>query len=117
VARTPACAPLAGIVRTPFAEIVPAVVVQLTAEEKLPVPVTAAVQVTVAPAAAESALQVTLTPVTEATWVTATVATPETVGSCVLVARTVTELPVVGAVKTPAGVMLPAEVVQVTPEA
>ncbi len=57
------------------------------------------------------------TPTVEITLLSEIVATPETVGSCVLVARTVTELPVVGAVKTPAEVMLPPVAVQVTPEA
>lgn len=36
--------------------------------------------------------------------------------SCTLVAVTVTLLPVAGAVRTPAGVMLPADAVHVTPE-
>jgi hypothetical protein len=55
-------------------------------------------------------------PTLETTLLSVIVATPEMSGSWVLVARTVTELPVVGVVKTPAEVMLPAVVVQVTPE-
>ena len=48
--------------------------------------------------------------------VTLIVAEPDLAVFCVLVAVTVTEVPVVGAVRTPVEEMLPAEVDQVTAE-
>jgi len=44
-------------------------------------------------------------------------AVPDLVGSCVLVAVTVTDVPVAGAVSKPAELMLPADADQVTAEA
>jgi hypothetical protein len=60
--------------------------------------------------------QVTVSPVIVLDGVTAIVAVADLVVSCVLVAFTVTEVPVVGAVNTPAALMVPAEVDQVTAE-
>ncbi len=82
----------------------------------MPVPITAAVQATVELGSADDALQVTLTSVTVGDATTAIVATALLVTSWVLLTETVTELPVVGNVRTPSWVMLPAEVDQVTAE-
>ncbi len=80
-------------------------------------PVTAAVQVTVALGRAEDALQVTSTLVTTGVAeMMAMVATALLVASCALLTETVTELPVVGNVSTPAWLIVPAEVDQVTAE-
>jgi hypothetical protein len=79
----------------------------------LPTPIADEVQVIVLPATAEAGQ---ITPTLETAPLRAIVAAADLVGSCVLVTVTVTEDPVVGAVRTPAGVMLPAEVDQVTAE-
>jgi len=70
----------------------------------------------VAPGAIVVAGQVTVTLLTVGGGVTVTVVVADLVGSWMLVALTMTEVPVVGAVRTPAEVMVPAEADQVTAE-
>jgi hypothetical protein len=72
------------------------------------------VQVVVVPAVTLLGEQETETAVIVGVMVT--VVTPEMVASWVLTALTTTEVPVVGAVNTPAEEMVPAEVTQVTAE-
>ncbi len=107
---------VAGAVNRPFPEIVPADAVHVTALEKLPVPVTGAVQVVVLLAARLVAPQAMETPVTVAAGAMVREIDPDLVVSWALVAVTVTEVPVVGAVSTPAEVMAPADAVQFTAE-
>lgn len=107
---------VAGAVNRPFAEIVPPDTVHVTALEKLPVPVTGAVQVVVLLAARLVTPQAMETPVTVELGATATTTDADLVGSCVLVAVTVTEVPLVGAVRTPVGLIVPADAAQFTAE-
>ena len=70
----------------------------------------------VAPAVTLLEAQATVTPVTEMAGVRAMVADADLVLSCALVAVTVTEVPVVGAVRTPPEVIVPTDVDQFTAE-
>jgi hypothetical protein len=105
-----------GAVRTPFAEILPAEAPQVTALEKLPVPVTVAVQLDVAPVST-GVWHRTVTDVIVG-WLgaaaTVTSAPPCLVESCVLVAITVTVCGADGDVKIPLEEILPPEAFHVT---
>jgi hypothetical protein len=73
------------------------------------VPVTAEEQVVVPLVARLADWQVTVTPVIVGGGVRVIVADPDFVESCTLVAVTRTEVPVFGAVSTPAALIVPAE--------
>ena len=79
-------------------------------------PATVAPQVVAPPCTSDEAAHVTLIPVTLADGDTVRVAVANLVVSWALVAFTVTEAPVVGAVNKPVEEMVPAEVDQVTDE-
>ena len=104
---------VAGAVSTPAEEIAPAEADQVTAFEKLLVPATAAVQSDVVPVCT-GVWQETVTEVIEgAGAVTTTLAVPLLVGSCVLIAVTVTVPGVDGAVRAPLEIV-PADALHVT---
>jgi hypothetical protein len=104
------------VARTPFDVMTPPEVDHVTALEKLPVPVTGAVHATVPPARTLPVPQTTEMLEIVAEGVTGTTTEDDLVGSCVLVAVTVTDVPLLGAVRTPAGVIEPAEADHVTAE-
>jgi hypothetical protein len=118
VAFTMMLVPLTGAVMLPDASIVPWLTVQLTADEKVPVPATVALQAIVPPAVTVLAPQLTITllmlEVGAVLAVNRIVATANFVLSWVLVAWTVTLDPVAGAVKLPKVSIVPAVAVQVT---
>jgi hypothetical protein len=107
---------VAGAVSNPVPEIVPAEALQVTAFEKLPVPVTVAVHADAAPVCTgvgqETATDVIVDWLGAA--VTATLAVPLLVESCELVAVTVTICGVDGAVRFPLEEIVPAEAFHVT---
>jgi len=92
-----------GAVRTPDAEIEPAVALQVTDELKLPVPVTVAEHWLVLPDETVDGKQLTLTAVIDPIGLTVTDAVPDFVASWVEVAVTVTVVAeeTVGAVSSP----------------
>jgi len=116
VALTVIAVPVAGAVTTPAVVMLPPLIDQVYSLEKLFVPDTTAEQLVVPLSPPDAAAQVTATPAIVAGGVvSATVKLPDLVGSCVLVAFTVIEVPVAGAVTSPAAVMLPAETDHVVP--
>jgi len=114
VAVTVTAEPVVGAVRTPFDVMLPLEADHVTALEKLPVPVTGAVQATVLPARTLPVPQDTEMLEIVAEGVTGRTTEDDLVESCTLVAVTVTEVPLLGAVSTPAGVIEPAEADHVT---
>lgn len=117
VAVTVTVVPVAGAVSRPAGVIVPAEADQVTAELKLFVPVTEEAQFVVPLAVTVVAWQATETPVIVGGGVTETMVLADLVGSCVLVAVTVTAVAVAGTLSRPAGVIVPAEADQFTVEA
>jgi hypothetical protein len=97
-----------GAVKRPVVLIVPAVTDHVTAELKLPVPLTVAAHCEVALRLTADGLHVTWTAVTvEEPCCTVTEVLPDLLGSWVLVAVTVAGPAVAGAVKTPLELTVP----------
>lgn len=102
--------------KVPLELIVPALADQLTAELYVPLPCTVASHCDVAPGATMEGLHVTEIEVTLDAGCTTTFAVPALLGSCALVAVTVTVPGAADAVNSPVGVMLPLLTVQETAE-
>lgn len=108
---------VAGPLKSPLALMAPTLADQLTAELKPPVPVTVAVHCEVVPATMVDGLHAACTEVMmDAGAFTVTKTEPDLVGSCILVAVTVTAAAVAGDVKSPLELTLPALADQVTAE-
>jgi hypothetical protein len=104
-----------GAVKSPLELIAPALAVHLTAVLKPPVPCTCAVHCDVLSGFTVEGLHVAETEVmVDAAACTVTVASPDAVESCTLVAVIVTVPGEPGAVKAPLELMVPALAVQVT---
>ncbi len=116
VAVTTSDAPVEGAVRTPAGVMDPAEADQVTAGDGLLTPTAVAAQGIDLLTGIIVAKQASSTLETFADCVSAMLAVAYLVGSCLLAALTVTDVPVAGAVSTPPTVIEPAEVDQVTAE-
>ncbi len=106
-----------GAVNSPVASMLPPLAVHFTVELKLPVPCTVAAHCEVALGAIVEGLQLTPTEeIVGAAAFTVIVAMPDLVGSCVLVAVTVTVAAEAGAVNSPLALIVPPLAAQVTVE-